>query len=420
MNVSVSTAAGICIDRASLLRISPSEFAALKREQTTPPQAGEIPGDSLINGGKPGCRSQAALRPPARGTRPRDARVGGSRYLSVPRPTLLPSGSNTGSPHLVRAPQEPIVQELEQFYGRLLAVLRHPVVRNGRWQLLECTSAWEGNRTSDCFLAFARQNPDGERLLVTVNYAPNQSQCYLRLPFTDLGNRQWRLEDLIGKAAYDRQGDDLQTRGLYLDVPPWDASIFSLTKQTARQRDDRLGTKGNHGSEQQRIHGQKGGNAPDAPSPVPTDLQSARHTRRVWAYAVERAWVLVRWRDSALVRSSALLVRSAFQCEIGKALKVKSSSPSSSKLALTSLQRSFRLGTNSSRACSTAARGRLPSRVAGRRAAVNLRHRAGPVILAVVAGSTPPPRRASQLSPAAPSRFRRHRRITGCRSRPWT
>lgn len=35
------------------------------------------------------------------------------------------------------------------------------------------------------FLTFAGQGPAGERLLVAVNYAPNQSQC-LGLPFTDL------------------------------------------------------------------------------------------------------------------------------------------------------------------------------------------------------------------------------------------
>jgi len=66
---------------------------------------------------------------------------------------------------------------------------------------------------------------------VTVNYAPNQSQRYVRLPFTDLCNRLWRLEDLIGEEAYDRQGDDLQARGLYLDVPSWGAAVFSLTRQ---------------------------------------------------------------------------------------------------------------------------------------------------------------------------------------------
>jgi len=47
------------------------------------------------------------------------------------------------------------MKKLKSFYSRLLAVLRHPVVRDGQWQLLECTSVWEGNWTCDCFLAFA-------------------------------------------------------------------------------------------------------------------------------------------------------------------------------------------------------------------------------------------------------------------------
>jgi hypothetical protein len=55
---------------------------------------------------------------------------------------------------------------------------------------------------------------------VIVNYAPNQSQCYVRLPFADLGSSQWHLEDLIGGVTYDRAGNDLQTCGLYVDEPP--------------------------------------------------------------------------------------------------------------------------------------------------------------------------------------------------------
>jgi Alpha amylase, catalytic domain len=134
------------------------------------------------------------------------------------------------SPHLCRGPDEPTDQKLEQFYERLLAVLRQALVRDGQWQLLECRPAWEGNWTWDCFLAFAWQGSRGERLLVAVNYAPNQSQCYVRLPFADLGDGRWRLEDVLGQAIYDREGNDLQARGLYLDVPPWKASVFSLTK----------------------------------------------------------------------------------------------------------------------------------------------------------------------------------------------
>lgn len=100
--------------------------------------------------------------------------------------------------------------------------------------MLECVSAWEGNWTWDCFLAFAWQTPGEERLLAAVNYAPNHSQCYLRLPFTDLGNRSWRLQDHLGTAIYYRDGNDLQSRGLYLAMQPWEAAVYSLKAHHAQ------------------------------------------------------------------------------------------------------------------------------------------------------------------------------------------
>jgi len=134
------------------------------------------------------------------------------------------------SPHLGRGPVEPVDAQLGQFYDRLLRVLRHSVVRKGQWQLLECIPAWEGNWTLDCFLAFAWQGGVGERLLVAVNYAPNQAQCYVRLPFTDLGGGALRLQNQMEDVGYDLDGSDLQSRGLYLDMPPWQASVFALTR----------------------------------------------------------------------------------------------------------------------------------------------------------------------------------------------
>jgi hypothetical protein len=136
------------------------------------------------------------------------------------------------SPHLGRGPCEPVDPRLKEFYERLLAVLREPAVRDGQWQLLECVPAWEGNWTWDCFLAFAWQGPGRERLLVAVNYAPNQSQCRVRLPFTDLDGGQWRLEDQLSPAVYDRDGSDLQSHGLFLDMSPWQSAALSLTSKS--------------------------------------------------------------------------------------------------------------------------------------------------------------------------------------------
>jgi hypothetical protein len=133
------------------------------------------------------------------------------------------------SPHLVRGPKEPINVDLEIFYHRLLEVLQHPVVSSGQWQLLECSPAWEGNNTSDNFLAFAWRNSEGDMLLVTVNYAPNSGQAYLHLPFDNLANSHVQLKDLMGTAVYERNGNELTSRGLYLDLPPWSYHVFDMT-----------------------------------------------------------------------------------------------------------------------------------------------------------------------------------------------
>lgn len=135
------------------------------------------------------------------------------------------------SPHLGRGPAEPTDENLRKFYDQLLTILRQPAVRDGDWQLLACDPAWEGNWTHDCFVAFAWQHADGERVIVAVNYSPNQSQCQARLPFADLGNKKWRLLDQMNGASYDWNGDDLQARGLYLDMAPWQASVFSIAPQ---------------------------------------------------------------------------------------------------------------------------------------------------------------------------------------------
>src|SRR5262249_835339 len=78
------------------------------------------------------------------------------------------------SPHLRRGPNESIDSRQVAFYDRLLTVLHQCVLRDGHWQLLECTPAWDGNWTADCFVAFAWRGPRDERLVVTAYYAPNQ------------------------------------------------------------------------------------------------------------------------------------------------------------------------------------------------------------------------------------------------------
>jgi hypothetical protein len=129
----------------------------------------------------------------------------------------------------VRAPQEPSDDRLQRFYTRLLSALAHAAVRDGQWQLLECAPAWDGNWTWDGFVAFSWRGTGGESLIAAVNYAANQGQCYVRLPFADLPRTTLRFSDLMSAATYDRDGRDLAGRGLYLDVPAWGYHIFGVS-----------------------------------------------------------------------------------------------------------------------------------------------------------------------------------------------
>jgi hypothetical protein len=110
----------------------------------------------------------------------------------------------------------------------LLAVLRKPELKIGTWQWLVCKPAWEGNESWNAFIAYSWEGSHGERMLIAVNYASHQSQCYIHLTFPEIKNRTVKLNDLLGSASYTREGNDLLERGLYLDMEPWSYHTFIL------------------------------------------------------------------------------------------------------------------------------------------------------------------------------------------------
>lgn len=132
------------------------------------------------------------------------------------------------SPHLVRAPEEAINHELDVFYKKLLIILNRPLLKNGDWKLLDCVPAWEGNQSNNNFIAFRWSDPAGDSILVVVNYSSHSGQCYIKLPFPDLAGQKWLLKDMISDIAFEREGYELQTKGLFIDEPAWKYYIFTL------------------------------------------------------------------------------------------------------------------------------------------------------------------------------------------------
>jgi hypothetical protein len=135
--------------------------------------------------------------------------------------------------HLNRGPAEPADPAVRAFYGRLLDILRNPVLRNGAWRLVAPAEAWQGNWTWSGFVpALWDGQGYGDSLLAIVNFQPNQAQCYVRLPNHELAGSEHNLIDLLGPAQYRRDGDELVSRGLYLDLPPWGFHLFRIERAT--------------------------------------------------------------------------------------------------------------------------------------------------------------------------------------------
>lgn len=130
--------------------------------------------------------------------------------------------------HLARRRAEPVDAEVQAFYQRLLECLQREQVRNGRWSPFACRPAWEGNSTADQFLAFGWESGPEPRLLATINFSPQRGQCYVELPLPELRGQRILLRDLLSAAHYERDGDELVSRGLYLDLAAWGYHLFEV------------------------------------------------------------------------------------------------------------------------------------------------------------------------------------------------
>ena len=65
--------------------------------------------------------------------------------------------------------------------------------------------------------------------IVVTNFGPIRGQCYVHLPWADLQARKLLFCDLLSPARYERDGDELVSRGLYLDMPEWGHHVFEIS-----------------------------------------------------------------------------------------------------------------------------------------------------------------------------------------------
>jgi hypothetical protein len=126
---------------------------------------------------------------------------------------------------LGRRPDEPVDQDLRAFYRTLVNAAALEGVRDGDWQL--CTrTGWPDNPSYQNLIAWSWRRAE-DYLLVVVNLSDSVSQGRILLPWEELRGRTWRMTDLFTNSQYERNGEEMGTMGLFVDLPPWGYHVLT-------------------------------------------------------------------------------------------------------------------------------------------------------------------------------------------------
>ena len=169
---------------------------------------------------------------------PAQVRVAALVEATVPGMLLVQDGQVDGARLDVpiqfrREPGEEPDPELRDYYCRLLRATDDETFRLGHAIRLEPTAAWAGNVTHEAILARLWVGQHRQLRLAVANLGGEPAQGFIPLALPEFAGKTVHLEDqLDDEFEYDRPGDDLLVRGLYVDLPPYGSHLFRVTRQT--------------------------------------------------------------------------------------------------------------------------------------------------------------------------------------------
>ena len=163
---------------------------------------------------------------------PEKERMAVVMMMTLPGAKLLHEGQFEGRKvqtpvALARRRDEAPDLNLQAFYHKLLTVIKQSGLSQDAWQLCECRG-WDDNGTYANLVAWC-WSQGGKRYLVVVNLAHNPSQARVHLPWHELAGRTWRLVEVLSGDVFERDGSEMQSSGLFVDLPMWGFHFLRLS-----------------------------------------------------------------------------------------------------------------------------------------------------------------------------------------------
>jgi len=172
---------------------------------------------------------------------PAQERVAALVEATVPGMLLIRDGQLVGARAQVpvefrREPEEPPDVALRDFYCRVLLATDDESFRLGHAIRLEPTPAWTGSESHAGIIARLWVGQHRQLRLVVANLTGEPAEGFIPLALPEFAGKIVHLEDQLAEIVYDRPGDDLLVRGLYVDLPPYGHHLFKVTRETAVHR----------------------------------------------------------------------------------------------------------------------------------------------------------------------------------------
>jgi hypothetical protein len=131
---------------------------------------------------------------------------------------------------LGRRPTETADRDMQVFYRKLMNAVNRPIFRDGGWSLCDRTG-WPDNQSFQNLLAWSWKGND-EGYLIIVNLSDSVSQAYVQVQWADEAGADWHLTDLLSGATYERDGNEMASPGLYVDLSSWNYHFFQCVRKT--------------------------------------------------------------------------------------------------------------------------------------------------------------------------------------------
>lgn len=152
--------------------------------------------------------------------------------LTLPGGALLHDGQFTGRfaklpVQITRAPDEPALPPLRDYYLRLLREVTDPVYHAGEFTLFDARPCTVSDATHISLLAYGwHLKDDGYRLIIVNLGGQHAYGCVDLTHWVGINGRSWRLFDVIDGAEYLRRGEELSHAGLYVSLEAFEAHVF--------------------------------------------------------------------------------------------------------------------------------------------------------------------------------------------------